>query len=186
MGKEALLELQSLDQHEEVRRADEQLSEFQKAFCNAERQLDEAWAELGLIEKEAPRPRGFYYKRLSDTRQAVAVAESNLRAAAEVLEAAKEKRREICERIWSQLESVLAKERRRRVEEAIPIIAKAIQANRRIHEIERKSEELLPSGTSLRGSLVFDAYLQEFDDQRFDDWLDFLKLCGIVDVSEMR
>lgn len=185
MRAERILELESLDQHEEVRRADKQLSKFQRAFRDAERQLDAAWAELARFENEAPRRRGFYYKRLSEARQAVAEEEANLRAAAEVLERRKEEHRKTLDRIWSQVESTLIEERRRLVREAIPIIARAIRANRRIHEIERKSEELLPSGTPLRGSLVFDACLQDFDDQRFDDWLDFLKRCGIVDESEM-
>lgn len=186
MGPEMILELESLDQHEEVHRADERLSKLQQTFRETERQLDDAWAELAPLENEDPGPpRGFYYKRLSEARQAVAEAESNLRVAAELLEEGKEERREICDRIWLQIESVLVKERRRRVKEAIPIIAQAIQANRRINEIERKCEELLPSGPPLRGGLVFDACPQELNDERLDDWLDFLKLCGIVDESEM-
>jgi hypothetical protein len=183
MGAENVVELQSLDQFEEMRRADKRLSELQQAMRDAERQLDDAWTDLARLENEAPRRRDVYYKRLSEAQQAVGEAESNLRVAAELTEEAKQERKEIHAKVCARVQSSLIKERRRRVEEAIPIIEKALQANQAIHDIERMSEELLPEGTALSGSLAFDASFHALTVERFRDWLHFLRAFQILDES---
>ena len=100
--------------------------------------------------------------------------ESALHGAASVLEEAREERRQIRSCVSDGIDSALRQEHRDRVKESISVIGKAIDidANR---GIETKVEDLMHRGVGLGGDVLFDAAWHELNEERLEEWLQFLE-----------
>ena len=72
------------------------------------------------------------------------------------------------------IDSALRQEHRDRVKESISVIGKAIDidANR---GIETKVEDLMHRGVGLGGDVLFDAAWHELNEERLEEWLQFLE-----------
>jgi hypothetical protein len=80
----------------------------------------------------------------------------------------------------------LLKEHRLRVQEAVSIIEKAVQANRRVYEIECEAEVLMTPGNARCGRQLYSACWPLLNEECFDDWLHYLRGAGILDDFEPR
>jgi hypothetical protein len=83
----------------------------------------------------------------------------------------------------------LLQEHRRRVQEAVSVIEKAVQANRRVYEIECEAEELMTPGNARCGCQLYSACWPLLNEECFDDWLHYLRHNGFLDdfkVNDIR
>jgi hypothetical protein len=80
----------------------------------------------------------------------------------------------------------LKKEHRLRVQEAVSVIEKAVQANRRVYEIECEAEECIPPGTTRCRHQLFSACCPLLNEDCFDDWVHYLRCTGILDDFETK
>jgi hypothetical protein len=172
MRPEQLQQLESFGQIEEVRRV-------QARVEAAEKRLERARRELSPAESETSRRKE--YRGGRDVAAREILDESRA-----VLRAAKEERRRIENRVWEEVEPALREEHRRRLKETADAVAKAIEANRRLHEVGRKAEELRPPNKVCKGALLFDCCWADLNRERFEDWLHFVSLSGLLDESELR
>jgi hypothetical protein len=164
---------------EEVQRAD-------KRVDAAKRRLLRARRELGVAQRRALRRAEYRGGQKLVTRTIVEDRETTLRAAEKDLDTARAERRREAARKWEEVAAALGEEYRCRVGETVDAVANAVEANRRLRELNRKAEELLPQAEVRRGFLRFDVCWPELNDERFEQWVRFLSLIAGLDMDELR